>query len=379
MSASIEAYRAQFPVLARQLYFNHAGVAPTSLRVAAAVREWMDDVVHHGVDHEREWEERAERTRAMAARIIGAAPEEIAFVRNTSHGLGLVAEGLDWRPGDEVAVATAIEYPSNVYPWLHLKDRGVEVREIAASEGGVTPEAVAAALTPRTRLVAVSSVQFASGFKTDLEAIGALCERAGVLLCVDGIQSVGCTPVDVKRSRIHFLSADSHKWMLGISGIGFLYVAKELLPRLRPVLVGWRSTTDAWNFNRAHFELRPDAGRLEEGSHAFTGIYALGAALELLLEVGMPTVEARIQALVASLDEGLQALGCETGPSPRHRAGILTFVPPKGEAQALAAWLEERGVSLSLRRGRVRLSPHFYTEPGEATRLLQEVRSFLGR
>lgn len=379
MSASIETYRAQFPVLAQQLYFNHAGVAPTSLRVAAAVREWMDDVVQHGVKNERGWEARAEHARGLAARIIGAAPEEIAFVRNTSHGLGLVAEGLDWRPGDEVAVATSIEYPSNVYPWLHLKDRGVEVREIAAPEGGVTPEAVAAALTPRTRLVAVSSVQFASGFKTDLEAIGALCERAGVLLCVDGIQSVGCTQVDVKRCRIHFLSADSHKWMLGISGIGFLFVDRALLPRLRPVLVGWRSTTDAWNFNRSHFELRPDAGRLEEGSHAFTGIYALAAALELLLEVGMPTVESRIQAVVASLDEGLKELGCTTGPSPEHRAGILTFVPPRGEARTLAAWLGERDVSLSLRRGRIRLSPHFYTSPGEAGRLLQEVRGFLGK
>ncbi|MDC0714127.1 aminotransferase class V-fold PLP-dependent enzyme [Stigmatella sp. ncwal1] len=379
MSTSIEAYRAQFPVLARQLYFNHAGVAPTSLRVAAAVREWMEDVVNHGVKYERGWEARAEHTRALAARIIGAAPEEIAFVRNTSHGLGLVAEGLDWKPGDEVAVATSIEYPSNVYPWLHLKDRGVEVREIAARDGGITPEAVAQALTPRTRLVAVSSVQFASGFRTDLDAVGALCERAGVLLCVDGIQSVGCSQVDVKRSRIHFLSADSHKWMLGISGIGFLYVAKELLPRLRPALVGWRSTTDAWNFNRSHFELRPDAGRLEEGSHSFTGIYALGAALELLLEVGIPDIEARIQSLLTSLDAGLRELGCDTGPSPAHRAGILTFVPPKGEARALAAWLGEREVSLSLRRGRIRLSPHFYNQPEEAERLLQAVRGFLSR
>ncbi|EAU64039.1 NifS protein [Stigmatella aurantiaca DW4/3-1] len=301
-------------------------------------------------------------------------------MRNTSHGLGLVAEGLDWKPGDEVAVATSIEYPSNVYPWLHLKDRGVEVREIVSSpEGGVTPEAVAAALTPRTRLVALSSVQFASGFRTDLDAVGALCERQGVLLCVDGIQSIGCSPVDVKRSRIHFLSADSHKWMLGISGIGFLYVAKDVLPRLRPALVGWRSTTDAWNFNRSHFELRPDAGRLEEGSHSFTGIYALGAALELLLEVGMPDIESRIRALLTSLDEGLRGLGCDTGPSPEHRAGILTFLPPKGESRTLSAWLGERDVSLSLRRGRIRLSPHFYNQPEEIERFLGLVRDFLGR
>ncbi|HSP81113.1 MAG TPA: aminotransferase class V-fold PLP-dependent enzyme, partial [Myxococcaceae bacterium] len=162
MTRPLESYRAEFPVVQEQLYLNHAGVAPTSLRVAAAVREWMDDLVQHGVRNERGWEARSENTRRLAARLIGAAPEELAFVRNTSHGLGLVAEGLDWKPGDEVVVAASLEYPANVYPWLHLRDRGVVVREVEPREGGVTPEAVAEVLTSRTRLVAVSSVQFAT-------------------------------------------------------------------------------------------------------------------------------------------------------------------------------------------------------------------------
>lgn len=376
MTRPLESYRAEFPVLREQLYLNHAGVAPTSLRAAAAVREWMEDLVYHGIQHERGWEAHCERVRALAARLIGAAPEEVTFVRNTSHGLGLVAEGLDWRPGDEVAVASALEYPSNVYPWLHLKDRGVGVREIETPSGGVTPEAVAAALTPRTRLVAVSSVQFATGHRTDLEALGALCERAGVLLCVDGIQSVGCIPVDVKKSRTHFLSADSHKWMLGIAGIGFLYVARDVLPRVRPVLVGWRSTTDAWNFNRSHFELRPDAGKFEEGSAAYTGIYALGAALELLHEVGMDAIGARIGELLSRLDEGLRGLGCDVGPAPAHRAGILTFLPPGAEPRALSAYLSQHQVAHSVRRGRIRLSPHFYNTLEEMDRLVALVREY---
>jgi cysteine desulfurase / selenocysteine lyase len=241
-------------------------------------------------------------------------------------------------------------------------------------------EAVARALTPRTRLVSVSSVQFASGVQTDLEALGALCASAGVLLCVDGIQSVGCVPVDVKRARVHFLSADSHKWMLGVSGAGFLYVDAAVLPRLRPVLVGWRSTTDAWNFNRAHFELRADARKLEEGSAAYTGIYAMGAALSLLHEVGMERVGARIAALLAQLDAGLRQLGCEVGPDASERAGILTFVPPPGTRSpaALAQGLTAAGVSLSLRRERVRLSPHFYTQDAEVDRVVALVRGLLG-
>jgi len=378
-SPDFDAYRSEFPIVREQLAFNHAGVSPTSQRAATAIREWSEDLLLHGVRYERGWEARTEATRALAARIIGAAPEEIAFVRNTGHGLGLVAEGLDWRPGDEVAVAASIEYPSNVYPWLHLRDRGVSVREIEAREGGVTPEAVAAAITPRTRLVAVSSVQFASGHRTDLEAIGALCERAGVLFCVDGIQSVGCIPVDVKKCRIHFLSADSHKWMLGVAGIGFFYVDRNVLPRVRPVLVGWRSTTDAWNFNQSHFELRPDATKFEEGSLSYTGIYALHAALGLLLEVGMDAVAARIRELLVHADAELRALGCATGPTPEHRAGILTFLPPRGDVTALAAHLTEHLVSFSLRRGRIRLSPHFYNQPAEVDRVVALVRDFVGR
>ena len=375
----LDAYRSEFPIVLEQLSFNHAGVAPTSHRAAMAMREWVEDLLHHGVRYERGWEARTEKTRQLAARIIGASPEEIALVRNTSHGLGLVAEGLDWREGDEVAVATSIEYPSNVYPWQHLAGRGVTVREIEAREGGITPEAVAAAITPRTRLVALSSVQFATGYSTDLEAVGALCERSGVLLCVDGIQSVGCVPVDVKKCRIHFLSADSHKWMLGVSGVGLLYVDRNVLPRVRPVLVGWRSTTDLWNFNSSHFELRPDATKFEEGSHNYAGIYALGAALGLLLEVGMERVEARIRELLRYLELELRAVGCDVGPSPEHRAGILTFLPPRGDVKALATYLSEHTVSFSLRRGRIRLSPHFYNQPAEVERVVEMVRAFSGR
>ncbi len=187
---------------------------------------------------------------------------------------------------------------------------------------------MAAALTPRTRLVAVSSVQYASGYRTDLDAVGALCERAGVLLCVDGIQSVGCIPVDVKRSRVHFLSADSHKWMLGISGIGFLYVAKEVLPRLRPVLVGWRSTTDAWNFNRSHFELRADAAEAGGGQPRVYRHLRAGRGAGAAARGGRRRPSRRASAGCSTqLDEGLRALGCETGPAPEHRAGILTFLP----------------------------------------------------
>jgi len=367
------ALRREFPALAQQLYLNHAGVAPASLRLKTAVNEWLDDLVQNGIKNERGWEDRAERVRSQCAQLIGAQPDEIAFVRNTSHGLGLIAEGLPWRTGDEVAVCTELEYPSNVYPWLHLKDRGVTVREIVPQDGGIVPSAVEAALNERTRLVAVSSVQYATGHRTDLDAIGAMCRARNVLFCVDGIQSVGCIPVDVKKSGVHFLSADSHKWMLGMPGIGFMYVDREVIDRVRPVLVGWHSTTDAWNFDRAHFELRRDAVKFEEGSPAYTGIYGMGAAVELLLEVGIETISARISELLARCERGLRGLGCDVSPAAIERAGIIVFEHPRADARGCYQQLTAANVSVSLRRGRIRVSPHFYTTDEEIDRFISLV------
>lgn len=359
-----------FPVCQHGVYLNNAAVAPPSLPVQRAIDTWMQDVMHHGIRRESGWEQEADRVRALAAQLIGATPAEIAFVRNTSHGLGLVAEGLPWREGDEVAVCTAIEYPSNVYPWQHLASRGVRVRDIAPSDGGVSVEAVEQALTPRTRLVSVSAVQFASGHRTDVQALGTLCRERGVWLCVDGIQQVGATPLNVREAGIHFMSADSHKWMLGLSGIGFLYVAQEVLEELRPVLVGWHSTTDAFNFDEARFELRPDAAKLEEGSPAYPLIYGLGAALDLLLEVGVPTVAEHISRLHRRIEQEL-AQRFEVGPHPNARAGILTLAPRQHQVAELAARCEEAGISLSLRRGRLRVSPHFYNNNTDVDRLLE--------
>lgn len=369
----VERLRALFPVLERQLYLNHAGVAPTSTRVAAAIASWVDDLVQNGVRNERAWEARSEAVRIAAARTIGATREEIAFVRNTSHGLGLIAEGLPWSPRDEVAVCTELEYPSNVYPWLHLGDRGVVVKPIAARSGGVVAEEVEAAIGPRTKVVAVSSVQYATGHRTDLEAVSAVCKRHGCLFVVDGIQSVGAEPIDVRRAGIDVLSADSHKWMLGLPGIGFLFVSSAVVDRIRPVLVGWKSTTDAWNFDRAHFELRRDASKLEEGSPAYTGIYGMGAALDLLLEIGLERVRETIAARIDQLDRGLRAIGCTVGPAAGDRAGILTFLPPDGDAAALHRRLSQANVSLSLRRGRLRASPHVTTTGDDIERFLRLV------
>ena len=367
-------YRHEFPACANRAYLNCAAVAPGSTRVRAAINAWLDDHVARGSMASAHWWARTAEVRARTAELVGAAPEEIAFVRSTSHGLAMVAEGLDWRSGDEVAVASALEYPSNVYAWKHLASRGVGVRELRAVDGAVTPETVEEAIGPRTRLVAVSSVQFASGHRTDVGAIGRLCRDRDVLFVVDAIQQAGAFPIDVKASGIHAMAACSHKWMLGLLGIGFLYVDRDLLPNLRPSLVGWHSVEDPFAFDGTRFDLRTDASRLEEAAPTFPMVYGLGAAVDMLLEAGVADTAAHISGLLDRAAGALEAIGCEVSPAPEHRAGILMIKPPSADVDALAEACAERGIAVSVRRGRLRLSPHLYNDEDDIDALVDLLR-----
>ncbi|NNF26729.1 MAG: aminotransferase class V-fold PLP-dependent enzyme [Gemmatimonadetes bacterium] len=355
---------------------NHAGVGPASMRVVRAVSAFMESLAHLGQVDFDEWEEIVRVCKARFARLVGAGPEEISLVRNTSHGLGMVAAGLDWRPGDRVAVAAALEYPSNVYPWLDLARRGVvALDEIEADRGAVTPERVERAMKPETRLVAVSAAQYGSGAVTDLSAIGSLCADRGALLCVDGIQTLGALPMDVRTSGIHFLSADSHKWMLGVSGMGGFYVAKEVMDQLRPVILGWRSTVNAFDFDRAHLELAPEAQRYEEGSLPIPLVAGFSAALEVLEELGIRRGEAIITARTEGLARRLEALGCVVGPDPAVRKHILSCLHPEATPEVMLAELGRRGIVASVRRGGLRLSPHFYNTEDDVEAVAEGVKA----
>ena len=277
---AIAATRDIFPIAHTHVFLNHAGVSPTSMPVVDAVHAFMLSMANIGRPSFEDWERLADECRGRFAQLVGADPEEIAFVRNTSHGLSLLSAGLDWAPGDRVAIASAVEYPSNVYPWLDLERRGVVALDhMEAPEGAVSLDEVDRVLGPQTRVLAVSSAQYATGGVTDLEAIGVLCSERDVLFCVDGIQTVGALPTDVRACRAQVLSADSHKWMLGMMGIGCVYVDRAVLPRIHPPLIGWRSTTDAWNFGRegtagpstGELPGHTEAGSKAEGDHPGSG------------------------------------------------------------------------------------------------------------
>ncbi len=371
-----------FPVAREKIFFGHAGVTVLPKVVADAV-----------VDYTRASSENHQefgsvlrdinRTRALAARFIGAQSDEIALLGPTSLGLSLFANGIEWAEGDEV-LCYRDDYPANVYPWINLRRQGVVVRYLEPQEpGAITPELVEAALTPRTRLVALASCHFLTGFRIDVDAIGQMLGKRGVLFSLDAIQTLGAFPLSVEH--VDFLSADAHKWMLGPLAIGIVFVKKKHFSLVRPTLLG------AWNVVSPDFvaqdEIRlPESGmRYEPGVLNVAGIYGMHAALELIEAYGIGNVAARLLAHKVHLVRALRALGFEIyGPAHGPNAsGITTFFHPKAEMAALYAHLEANGVVASLRHNRagqafIRLSPHFYNTTEEVDRVIALLRGGLG-
>lgn len=366
--------RSFFPVTREIAYLNHAGVAPISTRADEALRRYAREATDRGaMDYGKFYDAEIERVRGRAARLMGAAADEIAFVKNTTEGLGIVAAGIDWKRGDRV-VTCDLEYPSNVYPWWNLHKRGVETVMLRGYDGRLPIESVQAALeSTRVRLLALSSVEFGSGARNDLEALGRLCRERGVLFCVDAIQSLGCLDLNVERCGIDFLSADGHKWLLSMEGCGVFYCSARVLDQLEPRVVGWRSVTDNLDFDSYHLELQPSAGRFEEGTPNTGGIFALGAAIDLLLELGVVNIEARVLSLTGELVDGLVERGAriESPRGPGEASGIVAFNLPNEAPDRTVARLRAAGVFVVARRGRVRASPHFYNDSSDLGRLLE--------
>jgi selenocysteine lyase/cysteine desulfurase len=317
-----------------------------------------------------------QKTRELAAQLIGARWEEIALIGPTSLGLSLFANGYQWIAGDEV-VYYADDYPANVYPWIELERRGVVCKPIRAkSPGEITPELVLSALGPRTRMVALASCHFFSGYRLDVEGIGAVLRGRGILFALDAIQTLGAFPLDVVRAGVDMLSADAHKWLLGPMAIGIVYVAERHFDRIRPTLLG------AWNVQSPRFlaqeriEFVPTARRYEPGVLNAAGVYGMKASLELLLGVGVERVAARLIRLKQVLLDLLEPLGFELMGvrGGVNASGITTVWHPDAPSSALMSALEAGGVVASLRhdaQGReyLRFSPHFYNTEAELARV----------
>jgi len=363
----------EFPLSADVLYLNHAAVAPWPRRTVAAVARFARENGARGAADYPNWIKTEARLRKRLAELINApSPTDIALVKNTSEGLSVIAYGMDWKPGDNI-VGIAQEFPSNRIVWESLNDRGVEYRRLDLDTSS-RPEADLMALCDEhTRLVALSSVQYARGLRLDLERLGDFCRTRNILLCVDAIQGLGVVPFDLKRIRADFVVADGHKWMLGPEGVALLYVHPRLRPGLRLYQYGWRMVAHCGDFDREDWTPARGATRFECGSPNMLGIHALDASLSLLLETGIDRVWAavaeRVDFLIASIDgQGFELLSPR---DPERRAGIVTFRVPDADHRALHQALTDRGVICARRGGGIRFSPHFHTPHGVLERAIR--------
>jgi len=366
MSTDFEAYRSCFPVTQQVTYLNNAAKTPLNTRVRERLDEYLETASHtpHSVVNVRPL------VREKLAEMFGGSSGDYALVTSTGVGIGFAASGYPWQPGDNIVVPID-EHRNNTYPWLALRERGVEVRIVPEDTNHrVDPEAIAALVDERTRMIAAASVRFSTGFRADLKTLREIAQRHGALLVIDGIQGAGAVPMDVRAEGIDVLACSGFKWLLGQPGTGFMYASERAQKMIGAVLPGMYA---AENDPR---ELRylPDARRYETGTISYSLFYAWIAGLELLQEIGIDNVHARVLALTGRLIQGLQSKGIEViSPVEKasERSAIVVFTLGSESAnRELVQRLEDNGIIVALRNGRIRVSPNFFNTMDEIDKLL---------
>jgi selenocysteine lyase/cysteine desulfurase len=372
-------FRRLMPVARKLAYFDHAAVAPLPSPTGEAIGVWARQGVEEGDTAWPQWAQRVEEVRKTAASLIAAQPEEIGLVPNTTAGVTYVAEGFPWRPGDNL-VTLANEFPTNQYPWMNLESRGVETRRVEATNGVVDLDRIADACDERTRIVALSWVGFASGFRIDVQQAAQMAHRRGAYLFLDAIQGLGVFPLDVQQTGVDFLAADGHKWLLGPEGAGVFFVRREHLELLRPINVGWHSVRGWRDYSHIELAPRPEAARYEGGSQNMVGMIGLGTSLDLLVRMGAGPRESAVGERVLEVTDyacrRLEESGAEIASDrrPGRASGIVSFQVPGRDLKRERQRLLQSGVILSHRGGNLRVSPHAYNNEEDIDRLVKELK-----
>ena len=366
--------RALFPVTERAIYLNHAAVSAPPTPTIGAIQSQLADVSENGSVNFRRWLAVKDNARRLVAAMLGARPEQVAFMRNTSDGLSTVANGLNWRADDNL-VTFRHEFPSNLYPWLRLRDAlGVEVRVCEERDGRVDTDELIKLIDDKTRVVAISQVQYASGFRADLERIGRAARAHDALLVVDVIQALGVVPIDVEAELVDVAAAACHKWLLTPEGVGLLYLSARARERIQPTLVGWTSVPNPDDYG--NYEQGWNQGTLawETGTAPVALIHGLEASLKLLNEVGIPRIHAYLETLTDHLCEQLRNMDYQVVSSRRagEKSQIVCIRHTAGlSPMDLYAHLKKRNIITAPRGDRLRISPHFYNTIVEMDEVVQ--------
>jgi selenocysteine lyase/cysteine desulfurase len=365
--------RELFPTTRRYNYLNHAAVSPLPLPTLLAVEGQLKDVQENGSVNFQDWLDTKEEARRLLAALLGARPEQIAFMRNTSDALSTVANGLNWRQGDNIVTFRG-EFPSNIYPWLRIRDvMGVEVRMCEERDGRVDFGDLSKLVDRKTRIVAISHVQFASGFRTDLARLGQLVRQQDALLVVDAIQALGVIPIDVEAELVDVAAGGSHKWLLAPEGVGYLYLSDRARERIQPTLVGWVSVPQPEDFQ--NFDQGWNKGTLawETGTGAAALLYGLKASLELLTALGVAQNARYLEELTDDLCDRLRSAPYEVVSSRlAHEKSQIVCIRAEGGMSAMALYvhLKKQNIITAPRGDRLRIAPHVYSTHDEIEGLI---------
>lgn len=371
----ISEIRSEIPFLKNGIYADNAAVSPIPQSVRSACDQYNAFLAEQLLDIKANADSYFDRGRVLAAKLVGSLASQVAYIQNTSHGLSLVALGVDWLPGDNLVVCEQ-EFPSNYLCWIQLAAKGVEVRRISSPDGKLEADQMRHAMDSRTRLVALSHVQFYSGFRVDIPSFANLCSEHGALLVVDGTQSAGALDLNVESMGIDVLVVSAHKWMMGPRGIGFAAFSARALEQISPRIMGWLSVNDPFEFKRT-LDFLPDARKFEPGTPNGSGIFGLTERLVQIDQLGIKWIEKRVLALnevlyERALSSGLQPV-YEFGS--KSRSGIILLQKPRTEASETHAALVSNGIYTSLRNGAIRISPHYYNTFDEMARIISIMAS----
>ena len=374
-----EEWQDEFPLDPTMCYLNHAAVAPWPRRAAEAVSRFAQENAHQGARDYPRWAKQETHLRHQLKQLINApSVDDIALVKNTSEALSFVAQGIDWQAGDEI-ITSDQEFPSNRIPWQALNERGVTLRQIPLVEED-PEQALIDAMNDKTRLLTISSVQYASGLRMDLKRLGAACRSRHILFCVDAIQTLGALPFDVQSVDCDFAMADGHKWLLGPEGLGVFYCRAAVRDQWQLTQHGWHMVEAMGNYDLDQWQPASSARRFEAGSPNTLAQHALSASLELLLSIGIERVGAQLQQRVAYLTQALETVAGArllSPQSPARRSGIVTFAIEGVDHQRLYRALMQAGVICAQRGGGIRWSPHFYTTNETLDRAVSQLQLLL--
>jgi selenocysteine lyase/cysteine desulfurase len=355
---TIEKARSYFPYLNKGIiYLNHASTGPISIKVKERSEEKIDDYYA--------FKDVAKETRTMIGEMINCKEDRIAFIDNTTNGIIWLAQGIDWKAGDRI-ILNDVEFPANVYPFLQLREKGVEIDFIQSTNGFVTAEEIIEAIQPRTKLISVSFVQFLSGYRVDLEKIGKVCKEKEIIFSVDSIQGLGALRLDVEKYNIDYLANGTQKWLLGLQGLAFIYVRKELQDEMKSAPIGWLAVKDARDLLNFDLTTKETAKRFQPGTLNNLGIYAFNSSMKLFKEFCFDEIENQVLSNSKYFINELEKIEYKSplfSLPEKHLSGIVSF--RSENAQKIFDILSQKKIVCSLREGYIRFAPHFYNTKQE--------------